>query len=245
MKLLLVERDGALGNFLFQSLQSEGYEVQLCAGAEGLHNTCCGHDLILLDTGTGSDEGVQLVKRVRLVTSSAFIVVLSVRHSSEVPAHYLDAGADDFVSKPFAYGELSARLRALRRRSQGPSDSVLVVGDLKLDRVKRQVERAGRPIELTTKEFSLLEFLIRNAGRGVTRADIIQNVWKVSLSPGTTNVVDVYVAYLRKKIDQGTGPKLIHTVRGVGYQLSYPSARDHKSTVDPAPAQLEGSSWPA
>ena len=131
-------------------------------------------------------------------------------------------GADDYLAKPFSFSELSARIRALLRRSHLPSESVLVVGDLKLDRVQRIVERAGKRIELTGKEFSLLEYLMRNAGRDVTRSMILEHVWNLSFDT-TTNVVDVYINYLRRKIDDGHPVKLIHTVRGVGYALSIPA----------------------
>jgi len=133
----------------------------------------------------------------------------------------LDTGADDYLSKPFSYSELSARIRALVRRSHLPAESVITVSDLKLDRVEHQVERAGRRIELTAKEFALLEYLMRNAGRKVTRSMIIEHVWNLTFDT-TTNVVDVYINYLRRKVDDGHPTKLIHTVRGVGYELSGP-----------------------
>ncbi|HET8823608.1 MAG TPA: winged helix-turn-helix domain-containing protein, partial [Terriglobales bacterium] len=134
-------------------------------------------------------------------------------------AKCLDVGADDFVGKPISFTEVSARIRALLRRSQNPAKIVLSVADLKLDRVERRVERGGKPIELTAKEFSLLEHLMLNAGRRVTRAMIIEHVWDLSFDT-STNVVDVYINYLRRKVDDGFDRKLIHTVRGVGYELS-------------------------
>jgi two-component system, OmpR family, copper resistance phosphate regulon response regulator CusR len=124
-----------------------------------------------------------------------------------------------YLAKPFSFSELSARLRALLRRSHVPAESVLTVEDLKLDRVERRVERAGERIDLTSKEFALLEYLMRNAGRRITRAMIIEHVWNLSFDT-TTNVVDVYVAYLRRKVDRPPGRRLIHTIRGVGYELS-------------------------
>jgi DNA-binding response OmpR family regulator len=130
----------------------------------------------------------------------------------------LDTGADDYLPKPFSFSELSARIRALLRRSHLPSESVIVVDDLKLDRVEHRAERAGRRIELTSKEFSLLEYLMRNAGRPVSRAMIIEHVWNLTFDT-TTNVVDVYINYLRRKVDAEHPRKLIHTVRGVGYEL--------------------------
>lgn len=140
-----------------------------------------------------------MLRQFRQQKPAAFIIVLTVRDRSDDPVRYLDAGADDFLSKPFAYGELSARIRALQRRDRNSSESLLEVGDLRLDRVGHRVQRAGRIVELTTKEFYLLEYLMLNAGKQVTRAAIIENVWKISLSPATTNVVDVYIAFLNNE----------------------------------------------
>jgi len=150
------------------------------------------------------------------------VLVLTQRTRVEDRVQCLDTGADDYLAKPFSFSELSARIRALVRRSHLPSESVLLEADLRLDRVRRLVERAGRRIDLTGKEFSLLEYLMLNAGRRVTRSMIIEHVWNLTFDT-TTNVVDVYINYLRRKIDDGHSPKLIHTVRGVGYELSAPS----------------------
>ncbi|HKN70028.1 MAG TPA: winged helix-turn-helix domain-containing protein, partial [Terriglobales bacterium] len=147
------------------------------------------------------------------------VMILTARSRVEDRVQCLDSGADDYLVKPFSYLELAARARALLRRSHLPSESVLTVRDLCLDRVERRVARAGRHIELTTKEFALLEYLMRNAGRRLTRAMIIEHVWNLTFD-STTNVVDVYINYLRRKVDDGFSPCLIHTVRGVGYQLS-------------------------
>ena len=130
----------------------------------------------------------------------------------------LDCGADDCVIKPFSYTELSARVRALLRRRPFTSETLLKIADLELNRVERTVKRAGKRIELTSKEFGLLEYLLRNAGHRITRSMIVEHVWNLSFDTGT-NIVDVYVNYLRRKIDDGFTPKLIHTVRGVGYEL--------------------------
>ena len=147
------------------------------------------------------------------------MLVLTQRTRVEDRVQCLDTGADDYLGKPFSFSELLARIRALLRRSHLPSESVLEVDDLKVDRIERRVERAGRRIELTTKEFALLEYLMRNAGRRVTRAMIIEHVWNLTFDT-TTNVVDVYINYLRRKIDDGQPKKLIRTVRGVGYEIS-------------------------
>jgi DNA-binding response OmpR family regulator len=145
-------------------------------------------------------------------------MILTARSKVEDRVQCLDSGADDYLVKPFSFLELSARARALLRRSHLPSESVLTVRDLNMDRVERKVQRGGRPIELTTKEFALLEYMMRNAGRRLTRAMIIEHVWNLTFD-STTNVVDVYINYLRRKVDDGFQTSLIHTVRGVGYQL--------------------------
>jgi DNA-binding response OmpR family regulator len=144
---------------------------------------------------------------------------LTARSRVEDRVLCLDTGADDYLMKPFSFLEFSARVRALLRRSHLPSESVLTVRDLNMDRVQRRVERGGRAIELTTKEFALLEYMMRNAGRRLTRAMIIEHLWNLTFDT-TTNVVDVYINYLRRKVDDGFQTTLIHTVRGVGYQLS-------------------------
>jgi DNA-binding response OmpR family regulator len=146
-------------------------------------------------------------------------MILTARGRVEDRVQCLDSGADDYLAKPFSFLELSARARALLRRSHSPSESLLRVRDLNMNRVERKVERAGRAIELTTKEFALLEYMMRNAGRRLTRAMIIEHVWNLTFD-STTNVVDVYINYLRRKVDDGFPTTLIHTVRGVGYQLS-------------------------
>jgi DNA-binding response OmpR family regulator len=176
-------------------------------------------DLVVLDLGLPRLDGVAILRSVRTRKPSMPILVLTGRTRVEERVHCLDLGADDFLSKPFSFSELSARIRALLRRSRLPSESVLTVEDLKLDRVERRVERAGRRVELTSKEFALLEYMMRNAGRRVTRAMIIEHVWNLSFDT-CTNVVDVYVNYLRRKIDDGFALRLIHTIRGVGYELS-------------------------
>ena len=146
------------------------------------------------------------------------VLVLTARSRIEDRVQSLDSGADDCLNKPFSFTELSARVRALLRRGPRTVETVLAVADLELDRVERKVKRGGKSIELTSKEFALLEYLLRNAGRRVTRTMIIEHVWNLSFDT-STNIVDVYVNYLRRKVDDGFTPRLIHTVRGVGYEL--------------------------
>ena len=145
--------------------------------------------------------------------------MLTARSRVEDRVQCLDIGADDYLVKPFSFSELSARIRALLRRSHMPAEAVLKVDDLQLDRVERRVERGGKRIELTSKEFALLEYLMRNVGRRITRAMIIEHVWNLSFDT-STNVVDVYINYLRRKVDDGYPHRLIHTIRGVGYELT-------------------------
>lgn len=194
MRILIVEEDAPLANFLAQALSAEEYEVCVC-GAEARHVLQTDCDLVLLDLSAPTEKVAPMVQAIRHKTPAILIVVLTMRRRSDDLVRFLDAGADDYLTKPFAFAELSARIRALRRRSRLAADAILKIGDLKLDRVQRQVERSGKAIELTTKEFSLLEFLMCNAGRRVTRAAILEHVWKAQPSPGSTNVVDVYIAY--------------------------------------------------
>jgi len=177
------------------------------------------YDLVILDLNLPRVDGVAVLRHLRLKRPTLPVLVLTLRSRVEDRVQCLDTGRRRLSPKPFSFSELSARIRALLRRSHLPSESVLEVEDLKLDRVEHRAERAGRRIELTSKEFSLLEYLMRNAGRQVSRAMIIEHVWNLTFDT-STNVVDVYINYLRRKVDDGHPRKLIHTVRGVGYALS-------------------------
>ncbi|MBZ5679117.1 MAG: response regulator transcription factor [Acidobacteriia bacterium] len=221
MRILIAEDDAALAKFVSQGLESEHYEVDVYSDGEQAQSAAneLDYDLVILDLNLPKLDGVSILRQLRLKKPTVPVLVLTQRTRVEDRVQCLDTGADDYLAKPFSYSELSARIRALFRRSHLPSESVLVIDDLKLDRVERRVERAGRRIELTTKEFALLEYLMRNTGRRVTRAMIIEHVWNLTFDT-TTNVVDVYINYLRRKIDDGHPNKLIHTVRGVGYELS-------------------------
>jgi DNA-binding response OmpR family regulator len=180
------------------------------------------YDLIVLDLTLPRLDGITILKQVRSRKPNVAVLILTARGRVEDRVLCLDAGADDYMVKPFSFSELAARIRALLRRNRLSLESVLTVEDLKLDRVERRVTRGSRTIELTSKEFALLEYLMRNAGRRVTRAMIIEHVWNLSFD-STTNLVDVYVAYLRRKVDDDAPRKLIHTIRGVGYELSGPT----------------------
>ena len=222
MRILIVEDDAALASFIRKGLEAEHHAVD--AANDGETGPCDGDggSTTIWWCSTSTCPGLTVcrcLKSVRQRKSSLPVIILTARNRVEDRVQCLDTGADDYLVKPFSFLELSARARALLRRSHLPSESVLKVRDLSLDRVQRRVERAGRPIELTTKEFALLEYLMRNAGRRLTRPMIIEHVWNMNFD-STTNVVDVYINYLRRKVDDGFSPALIHTVRGVGYQIS-------------------------
>lgn len=221
MRILIAEDDEALAKFVSQGLTAERYTVDVCSDGEQARTAANEqeYDLIVLDLNLPRLDGVSILRQLRRQKPTLPVLVLTQRTKVEDRVQCLDTGADDYLPKPFSFSELSARIRALLRRSHLPSESVLAVEDLKLDRVEHRVERAGRRVELTTKEFALLEYLMRNAGRKVTRAMIIEHVWNLTFDT-TTNVVDVYINYLRRKVDDGHPRKLIHTVRGVGYELS-------------------------
>jgi two-component system copper resistance phosphate regulon response regulator CusR len=221
MRILIAEDDEALAKFVSQGLTAERYTVDVCSDGEQARTAAHegDYDLIVLDLNLPKLDGVSILRQLRRQKPTLPVLILTQRTKVEDRVQCLDTGADDYLPKPFSFSELSARIRALLRRSHLPSESVLSVDDLKLDRVERRVERAGRRVDLTTKEFALLEYLMRNAGRSVTRAMIIEHVWNLTFDT-TTNVVDVYINYLRRKVDDGHPRKLIHTVRGVGYELS-------------------------
>jgi two-component system, OmpR family, copper resistance phosphate regulon response regulator CusR len=233
MRILIAEDDEALANFVRQGLESEHHSVDILGDGEQARTTATEreYDVVVLDLNLPKVDGISILRHLRLKKPSLPVLVLTQRTKVEDRVQCLDIGADDYLGKPFSFSELSARIRALVRRSHLPSEALLTVADLRLDRIGHNVERAGRRIELTTKEFSLLEYLMRNAGRKVTRSMIIEHVWNLTFDT-TTNVVDVYINYLRRKIDDGHPTKLIHTVRGVGYELSGPAAM-HLSEVRP------------
>jgi len=223
MRILIAEDDEALAKFVRQGLEAEHYTVDICRDGEQARTaaTESEYDVFILDLNLPKLDGITVLRHLRTKKPSVPVLVLTQRNRVEDRVQSLDTGADDYLGKPFSFSELSARIRALIRRSHLPSESVLTVADLRLDRVQRLVERAGLKIELTAKEFSLLEYLMRNTGRHVTRSMIIENVWNLTFDT-TTNVVDVYINYLRRKVDDGHAIKLIQTVRGVGYAMKAP-----------------------
>jgi two-component system copper resistance phosphate regulon response regulator CusR len=220
MRVLVVEDDKPVASFLRKGLEAENYAVDVAGdGKEAvLMADAYDYDLIMLDLGLPESDGIEVLKHVRATKASTPVLVLTGRSRVEDRVKGLDVGADDYLTKPFSYSELSARIRALLRRGSRAPDSCLHVADLEINRIERTVKRGDRKIELTPKEFALLEYLMRNAGRRVTRAMIIEHVWNLSFDT-MTNVVDVYINYLRRKVDEGYEVKLIRTIRGVGYQL--------------------------
>ena len=209
MRILIAEDDAALASFLRQGLQEEHYTVDVAEDGEQARTmgTDSEYDLVILDLGLPRMDGVNVLRHVRLKRPSLPVLVLTLRSRVEDRVQCLDTGADDYLAKPFSFSELSARIRALLRRSHLPSESVLVVEDLKLDRVEHRAERAGRSIDLTSKEFSLLEYLMRNAGRQVSRAMILEHVWNMTFDT-TTNVVDVYINFASSQVDRRKVGKL-------------------------------------
>jgi len=220
VRILVAEDDTPLDSFVAKGLQAENYLVDVASAGDEAHAmiTERGYDLIVLDLNLPGLDGLQVLRKVRSSEVAIPVLVLTSRSEVQERVRCLDAGADDYLTKPFSFAELSARVRALLRRRGPVAESILKVGDVELDRVQRKVSRAGHAIELTPKEFALLEYLMRNAGRRVTRAMIMENVWNLTFDT-MTNVVDVYINYLRKKVDTAPERPLIQTIRGVGYQV--------------------------
>jgi DNA-binding response OmpR family regulator len=221
MRVLVVEDDKPVADFVRRGLEAEQYAVDVAQdGEEGRRRVReCDYDLLVLDLNLPRTDGFEVLRSLRARNASTPVLILTVRTQVEERVKGLDLGADDYLPKPFAFAELAARVRALLRRSDRSPEVTLRAADLELNRVTRTVIRGGREIGLTRREFALLEYLLRNQGRCVTRAMVVQDVWHYA-SDTLTNVVDVYINYLRTKVDKGFEAKLIHTIRGVGYQLS-------------------------
>ncbi len=223
MQLLVIEDEPKVAHALQEGLQAEGYEVSLAAtGEEGFFlASSCGFDLIVLDVMLPGRNGLEVLSTLRRQNMGTPVLILTARDAVEDRVAGLDAGADDYLVKPFAFPELSARIRALLRRGKSEPVASLTIGRLEVDPVTRTVMREGDRLELTVREFELLEYLVRNKGRVVSREMLARDVWK---EPGRAtpldNVIDVHVARLRKKLDDPFDIKLLHTVRGVGFILS-------------------------
>ena len=225
MRVLVIEDDARIVSFLDKGLTAEGHSVT-CATTAPEAEAALDHygdavDLVLLDLGLPAGDGEDILRRLRRRGSTVPVIVLTARAEVADRVRGLDAGANDYLTKPFAFEELLARMRAVRRTVEAPGSNELIVGDLRLDTSTKVAWRAGRRIDLAPREWALLELFMRAPTRLFTRAHILNKVWQYDLDPGT-NVVDVYVGYLRKKLNRPGLEPLIHTVRGAGYRLINP-----------------------
>lgn len=225
MRILIVEDDADLAQFIRKGLKEEHYVVDVAADGEAglalaLDNP---YDLMILDIMLPKLDGLTLCRRVRDKGISTPVLLLTARNNVETKVSGFDTGADQFLPKPFAFAELLARIRALLRRGSSQQITHLQAADLRLDPASHRVWRAGQEISLTNKEYALLEFLLRNKNRVLTRTAIIEHVWDISYDP-MTNIVDAHIRALRAKIDRDFSPPLIATVRGAGYMLEEPDA---------------------
>ena len=222
MRILVVEDEKRIADFLGRGLESAGYAVDVAndgASAIDLVHTAT-YDMIVLDLGLPDMDGLKVLEKIRTRKVSPPVLILSARSDVDDRVKGLELGADDYLVKPFAFVELLARARVLLRRGQ-PTPEKLQVGDLQLDCIRRKVTRGTENIELAPKEFSILEYLMRNHGRPLSRTMIVEHVWDMDYD-GLTNIVDVYIRHLRSKIDDKYPEKLIQTVRGIGYVLDAP-----------------------
>jgi DNA-binding response OmpR family regulator len=220
MVILVVEDEEKIAHFVKRGLVEAGYEVEVASdGPDALElGRMKDYDAIILDVALPGRDGLSVCRALRQHRRTMPILMLSALGAVPDKVAGLDAGADDYLSKPFAFEELLARIRALLRKKDGSAGTVLECADLKLDLGTRKVERAGRPVDLSNKEYALLEYLLRHQGRVVTRTMIAEHVWNLDFHT-STNVIEVYINYLRKKIDADHPVKLIRTLRGRGYQL--------------------------
>jgi DNA-binding response OmpR family regulator len=225
MRMLVIEDESKVAKFIERGLVAESYSVDLAAdGQSGLDLATNYHyDLVILDLMLPVIDGTEVLRRLRSANPNLPVLVLTARDGLAEKISHLEAGADDYITKPFAFAELAARVKALLRRGSVSRSNTVAIADLKVDRLTQQVRRGGKRIELTSKEYALLEYLILNAGRVLSRNMILEHVWDQSFD-GFSNIVDVYVGHLRTKVDDGFEPKLLKTVRGVGYVI-----RDERS----------------
>jgi DNA-binding response OmpR family regulator len=231
MRVLLAEDDAQVARFIRRGLREEQYAVDVAAdGEEALFLAQTGeYDLILLDWMLPKRNGIDVLRTLRAQAVTAPVLVLTGRGEVSHKVEGLDAGADDYLTKPFRFEELLARVRALLRRRGDLVPTLLRVGDLELDGLRHRVERSGREISLTNREYALLDYLMRHAGEVVTRTSLSEHVWEQSFDP-LSNVIDVHVARLRRKIDDGFPQRLLHTVRGKGYAIRLPDGETAEST---------------
>ncbi|MDQ6968602.1 MAG: response regulator transcription factor [Mariprofundaceae bacterium] len=224
MKILVVEDEERVAQFIQKGLKEEGHAVDVSYDGEdgGFLAEVNDYDLILLDVMLPKKNGISVCREIRARGIVTPVLMLTARDSVEDRVRGLDAGADDYLVKPFAFEELLARVRALLRRQSDSKTPTLQLADLELDPITRLVTRSGKAIRLTTKEYSLLEYLLRNANKVLSRTLIGEHVWDMNFDP-ESNVIDVYISHLRNKIDKGYDVPLLHTMRGQGYLLSVDS----------------------
>ncbi len=229
MRLLVIEDEPSLLKVVAKRLKEEGYSVDTAKdGREGenyIYST--DYDCIILDIMLPFIDGLSLLRNIRAKKISTPVLILTAKDSIDDRVIGLDTGADDYLIKPFSFDELLARVRALLRRQKEKRDLILSVGDLQLDTLTREVKRGNRPIELTSKEYAMLEYLLRNKNRVLTRSQIAEHVWDYDFDYNS-NIVEVYIRYLRRKIDENFDAKLLHTVRGGGYMIKDKSIRNNK-----------------
>ncbi len=220
MRILVAEDEKSLNRVITKRLESEGYSVDSCFnGEDALDYMYVGEfDAVIMDIMMPKLDGIEAVKRMRARGDSTPVIFLTAKDSISDRVAGLDAGAEDYLTKPFAFEELLARIRVMTRKKSGNTTNVYTVADLVLDTSSRTVQRGGTQITLSAKEYDILEYLILNKGKIISREKIENHVWNFDYSGGT-NIVDVYIRYLRKKLDDGFDEKLIHTVRGMGYVL--------------------------
>lgn len=220
MRILLVEDEPGVAQFIRQGLTEAGYAVDVAReGQEGLaYALAAEYDLFVLDIMLPKMNGLEILRELRAQRIKTPVLLLTARDRLDDRVRGLDSGADDYLIKPFAFPELLARLRALLRRPPLQVGAVLRMADLEMDTRKHEARRAGTSLDLTPREFSLLELLLRHPNQVLTRTQILEHVWNFDFY-GDTNVIDVYIGYLRRKVDQGFSPPLIHTVRGIGYRM--------------------------
>src|SRR5216684_4885370 len=220
MRILVAEDDVPLAEFLHQRLEQEQFSVKMVSNGLEAEQLASGqpYDLVILDLNLPGAGGLEVLRLIHSKKPDLPVLMVTDASMVEERVRGLDAGADDYVAKPFAFAELAARIRAVLRRGTRPARSLLQIEDLEVDRVSHTVRRGSHNIDLSPKEFALLEFLMRHEGQPVSRTAIVEQVWKLNFDT-MTNVVDVYINYLRRKVDSGYDRALIRTIRGVGYQI--------------------------
>jgi DNA-binding response OmpR family regulator len=231
VRILLVEDEPAIVRYLERGLREEGHRVESAAsGEDGVHIALAEDiDLVILDIGLPGMDGHQALAEIRARKPGIPALMLTARDDVETKVRALDAGADDYIVKPFSFAELAARIRAITRRGDQRSAAAVEVGDVRVDLLERRAWRGDRRIELSNREFTLLAYLVQHAGQVLTRTQLLEAVWEYDFDPGS-NVVDVYIRYLRRKLDPPGEPSLIEAVRGVGYRLE-PRNRSSESAA--------------